>query len=178
MLFTCYKMTYGVLPFHYINIHTLTLLTLFDSADWSPWQGSAGNGFCFYKVELPAVLLYWLCWIFTWLWIPFPLCKFVSSIFFIIREFALQIWCCSPLRWIESCGRKCTEAITLLWQQRHWHDKSSRSYVFSWLQEGIYPFSPLTSTGVSTSSCYYMFLWICLQLYARLLLWFNYMIAY
>lgn len=49
-------------------------------------------------------------------------CKFVPIIFFIVRQFVIQIWCCCPLRWTESCGWKCAEAIALLWQQCHWDD--------------------------------------------------------
>jgi len=65
----------------------------------------------------------------------FLFCKFLSSMFFIVRQFALQIWCCRPLRWAKSCGWKCAEAIAILWQQCHWDSKSSRSYVCSRLQE-------------------------------------------
>ena len=91
----------------------------------------------------------------------FLFCKFVSSMFFIVRQFALQIWCCRTLRWTKSCGWKCAEAIAILWQQCHWDNKSSRSYVFSRLQEGIYHFAHYISAGATISNCFLFSEFVC-----------------
>ena len=121
-------MAFGVLPFCYVKIsltwmrhsnsYYLFLILQIDLRDKGALEMVfASTRYNFHLFSCSAVLTLFH---FQIIINSFLFCKFLSSMFFIVRQFALQIWCCRPLCWTQSCGWKCAEAIAILWQQCHW----------------------------------------------------------